>query len=96
MEVEKENIKCDLCDWKQQIDFADIPKWHNKKCPECGNGIIVNDKDLQVWGNIELLLKIQDMIDPDKKIKRSTIHIDTAPMREGKELKVSNLAKNGR
>jgi hypothetical protein len=36
----------------------DIPKWHNKPCPRCGKGVIINDAEKE--GAILLLRLIDD------------------------------------
>ena len=34
------------CDWKTTVLPDEVMAWHNKPCPRCGKGIIVNDYDL--------------------------------------------------
>ena len=81
------HLTCDEpgCGW---IIFGvqdDIPKFHNKPCPKCGKGIIVNDLELELFKAIcaRQVEKSDDCIE---------VHFDTsmtrAPVRlasEGKK-----------
>lgn len=44
-----EYVYCDHCDYREPIEFADIPKLHGTMCPKCGKGPIVGDEDLRIW-----------------------------------------------
>ncbi len=42
------SVKCQLagCGWTLEVDFEQIPDWHNKPCPQCHAGTIIDDDDL--------------------------------------------------
>ena len=45
------HVSCDKdgCGWIIPCVQDDIPTWHNKPCPKCGKGVIVNDKELALF-----------------------------------------------
>ena len=75
-------VKCDSvgCGWSEEIPREDIPNWHRKTCPKCGNDYIVNDAEL-IGFRIALALEAASKeIDPEGKSCRE-VHIDSAPLR---------------
>lgn len=79
-------VMCDEpgCGWTQKCAIDDVPAWHNKPCPTCGKGVIVSDDDMVVFVMVDAAMKLTDIIDPDGKMPRTTLHIDTAKLRTTK------------
>ena len=48
------HLTCDEpgCGWSIPGVQDDIPKFHNKPCPKCGKGIIVNDFEMELFKKI--------------------------------------------
>ena len=76
-------IKCDEtgCDWQINIDPNEVPEWHNKTCPTCNEGIIINDDDMVAWNSMMAIVHFNAAIDPDEKLDRVTCVVDTAVLR---------------
>lgn len=84
-EIQNPTVKCDSCDWRQEVASVDaIRDWHNKNCPECGEGPIVNDDELAVLnstvGLIDLVNTLIGDVSEDEKFV--SVNFDTAPMRK--------------
>ena len=81
--MQKATLKCDnqKCDWSVEIFFDNVPRWHNAECPCCHKCIIVNDNDMVAWHQAKIALLVTDMVDPDKKMPRHDVKIDTATLR---------------
>jgi len=78
------HVKCDEpdCDWIIDIEFEKIKEWHNKPCPRCSKGIIVNDTDLIVYNIVLAGMHIADIVDPDRKHRsKESTKLDTGKMR---------------
>lgn len=80
-------VKCDEnnCDWKIILEIESVPEWHNKPCPSCSNGVIINDTDMSAWNTLMALKHFSAAIDPDEKMERTSVVIDTAELRCEKE-----------
>ena len=46
-----EGVKCDEvgCGWSLEIPADQFHNWHNKPCPKCGKGVIINDEEMVVF-----------------------------------------------
>lgn len=75
-------VKCDEpgCGWSQEIKPSTIEDWHNKPCPECGDGVIVNDEDLSVFYAMASIAMMGRAIYPGQKPK-SYVRINTECLR---------------
>ncbi len=82
-QIEKSELQCDEkdCDWVQETPWVEIKNWHKKSCPKCGKGEIVSDEDLAVWNQVNAILLINNVIDPERKMPRIDIDIDTSELR---------------
>jgi len=67
------HVKCDEpgCGWVIPCVQNDIPKFHNKPCPKCGNGVIVSDRELALFKTICALQS-------DKTEDTVEVHFDTS------------------
>ncbi|MCF7853622.1 MAG: hypothetical protein K9N51_02400 [Candidatus Pacebacteria bacterium] len=83
-EAKECHIRCDEpgCAWEYEMDFADIPKWHKKPCPKCGNGEIISDSDMVAFRLMVAIIDASNEIDPDGKLPRVNAHVDTRVLRE--------------
>lgn len=79
------NVKCDKCGWRQDgVSFLEIAGWHNKKCPECDDSVIITDEE-KVWIDAIVALERVGLVtqgdddDPGGWIK---VTFDTAPLRK--------------
>jgi hypothetical protein len=70
------HLTCDEpgCGWTIPGVQDDIPKFHNKPCPKCGKGIIVNDFELDLFKKI---VSVQS----NKADGCVEVHFDSAPVR---------------
>ena len=71
------------CMWTYTILFEDIETYHNKACPSCKKGCLINDKDLemaQLTTNMVNQLKGLTATVPDAE-NAVTLIIDTASLR---------------
>ena len=75
-------VKCDEagCGWILGIEAEQVRDWHNKTCPQCGKGIIVNDAEIILHAVAGALEAISATVGGDKK----TMHLDTAKLRKGR------------
>jgi len=82
-QVEKFKVQCDEsdCDWTQETPFSEAPNWHKKACPKCSKGEIVSDEDLAAWHGLNALLLLDEKIDPEGKLPRVDVKIDTSGLR---------------
>lgn len=80
--MHKATLKCDEagCRWSQEINFQDVPGWHQKPCPECGRGSIITDADLKAYYIGKAMQDLSDALDPEKK-NRITVKFDTSKLR---------------
>jgi len=46
-------IKCDKCNWGKYS--RNVEGWHNKKCPDCKDSVIINDDDMTMIKTIDAL-----------------------------------------
>jgi len=46
VEMQKLTIKCDSCEFNQDIPIASFKEWHHKKCPNC-DAVLVDDSDIE-------------------------------------------------
>lgn len=78
--IDESFLQCDEagCNWMLQIEWENIPVWHNKACPKCGNGVIVTDEDLSSYHAITAIAHLNKAIDPDYKLPRAEIVFDTS------------------
>lgn len=53
----KTSIHCDACNDEFETEWKDVPWFHNKECTVCKSGILVDDKDLEVWKMMDNLYK---------------------------------------
>lgn len=70
------------CAWTLEIPWENMPHWHNKACPACGEGVVINDDDLAAWHVASAMIHMTNAIDPEGKLPRVKVHIDTAPLRK--------------
>jgi len=84
-EDKKAKIKCDAigCSFQLDVEWKGIPLWHNKKCPVCGECVILNDEDMAIWRGINAQVLMDNAVDPDGLLPRVSITIDTAGLRKG-------------
>ena len=82
-DIQSTGVKCDEsgCDWQQEIEFEDVPEWHNVLCPSCGKGIIVTDEDLEVWRVVRTLMQLQEAMDPDGKVPKRSMTLRSKDLR---------------
>ena len=82
-QIQESAVQCDEggCGWVQTTPWDEVQNWHKKACPKCGKGEIVNDEDLAAWHGINTLLLLDKTIDPDGKLPRADITIDTSGLR---------------
>ena len=76
-------VQCDEkeCDWIIEVDINDVEDWHNKPCPSCGQGVIVNDDDLQVLRVFMAMDQLNKAIDPNEELERVTVMVDASDLR---------------
>jgi phage FluMu protein Com len=76
-------VVCDLCGWF--TEKQNIADWLNKPCPKCKKGVIINEKDIEMY---KIAVGMKGMSDAIKKEfpneKMVKVHMNTAPLREGK------------
>ena len=79
----KVDLVCDnpKCKWGIEEDFDNVPNWHNQNCPACHKSVIVDDADMAIWKGVRVIMTIDEIIDPEKKLHRCNIKIDTAGLR---------------
>jgi len=75
-------VKCDYagCGWSETIPRDDVPKWHKRNCPKCGNDYIINDAELIGFRIVLALEAVSKEVDPEGKSCRE-VHIDSAHFR---------------
>ncbi len=81
------SVKCDEpgCNWTLFLDVGQVEYWHNKPCPQCHAGIIVNDGDLAAIQTMEAILELDKQLDPEgMSTDRVTVRLDTAGLRKPK------------
>jgi hypothetical protein len=55
----KTQVFCDEkgCGWSEYVDGLEgVMEWHRKVCPQCGQGVIVNDNDLALARQLKLFM----------------------------------------
>jgi ferredoxin-like protein FixX/ribosomal protein S27AE len=82
------HVKCDRCGWREDVAWSNVPNWHQKPCPQCGEGEIVSNQELQLWRRYNSLIKVNDAVLKllralGRKPKTCTVRVDTAPTRTG-------------
>lgn len=87
-------VRCDEpgCDWESTAaDHDEVKQWHNKPCPRCGRGVIVNDEEMGVlnalvgiFGLFDSLFGSGELIDADAPHAVIRTEINTAHMRGSK------------
>jgi ribosomal protein S27AE len=78
-------IKCDHpgCGWHLgEVKPDEIEVWHNKLCPQCGECVIINDDDLKVLRRLQLMVLLDEFIDPDGTMPLKHMRVDTAILRK--------------
>lgn len=50
-------VRCDTCNEEFNVDFEDIPKYHDVPCEECGE-VLVNDYDMLTY---EMMVELKSM-----------------------------------
>lgn len=82
--VDRTRINCDEpnCSWGLEIKHENVPEYHNKSCPNCGGGVLVNDVDLAFWEFVTAALQVQKQLDPNDVEPKVTIKVDTASLRK--------------
>ncbi len=72
-------VRCDEpgCDWSLNVE--NVLEWHNKPCPECNRGVIINDEEAELFRQI-MVISVADT--GEKGLL--TMEIDTAILREAK------------
>jgi predicted RNA-binding Zn-ribbon protein involved in translation (DUF1610 family) len=84
------HVKCDECDWVQNIEPEKILCWHNKLCPQCGKGVIVNDQEAALFRKLLVISKVSDflgkvyMFFTGKNAELIKSHIDSSVLRKVK------------
>jgi hypothetical protein len=56
------HIKCDVCGWAQEVTPEEVLRWHNKRCPDCEIGIIVNDREAALFKKLLVISKVSDFL----------------------------------
>ena len=53
-------VKCDNdgCSWSRKVTEAEFKSWRNVPCPECGHKFIIDDKDMEVYKAVKVLLAL--------------------------------------
>ncbi len=79
-DITKAVVVCDHegCGWEQEVAPESMKEWHKKPCPKCGNGEIIDDNDLAQINLLLGLCLIQQGIDPDRKMKRGLMKVNSA------------------
>ena len=85
MAIKNLAVKCDApeCSWRLEILPEEFADWHNKVCPACGHGPIINDDDMRAFVGLKILVAIDEIIDPAGTMPRKTMYFDTAKLRRG-------------
>lgn len=48
--IENQIVLCDDCGWQiETTTLKSVRDWHNKKCPECNDCVIINDEELAIF-----------------------------------------------
>jgi len=81
-------VCCDHCEYEKEIDRNDVPKYHNKKCPECDH-ILIDDDDVKYFHLSTELVKSINKIMGEVSGHSQEILIDTSMMKN-----VKNAAKD--
>jgi len=63
VQLSKVTILCDLCKWHKEILDTTIEDWHKMPCPDCGQGEIIDDKDLEIWKQLKTSIDIFSTIE---------------------------------
>ena len=58
IEIQKLTVKCDDCDFNQDIPIDTFKDWHYKKCPDC-SAILVDDSDI---AQFEAMVSLADIV----------------------------------
>ncbi|PNX47164.1 MAG: hypothetical protein BV459_04945, partial [Thermoplasmata archaeon M11B2D] len=71
IQSKKTTVQCDNsgCDWNKDIEFDQIPEWHNKSCPCCGHSPIVSDDDLVVFNSVKALSELFVEVPSDEALR---------------------------
>jgi predicted RNA-binding Zn-ribbon protein involved in translation (DUF1610 family) len=87
--IKSTHIKCDVCGWTQEIKPQEVLVWHNKLCPDCGIGIIVNDAEAAYFKKLLAISMFNDALVKafkfftGKDAKLTDVHLDSAFLRQG-------------
>jgi hypothetical protein len=81
--MENTKVKCDEPDCLFIIDvqWESVPDWYNKACPTCDKGVMINDADIVAWSMVSALNTADKIIDPEKKLPRESVVLDTSVLR---------------
>lgn len=78
-------VKCDEpgCGWKQEVDLTMAAEWHNRPCPRCGKGVIINDWEMRLLKRILKFANsnVMSLTPAEKALLVYLGEIDTAPLR---------------
>lgn len=83
MELKKLEVQCDEigCNWSKEVDFKSLPEWHQKVCPVCFEGVIINDADLETIKGLEKVYAAVKDFDIPGDTPLFDITINTAGLR---------------
>ena len=75
-------IQCDEgCGWVSECKLKDMAAWHNKPCPQCGKGVIINDAELRGVDTLLKLIELGVLDEAGDKPALVTLEIDTSVLR---------------
>ena len=92
--IEKMHIKCDEDGCFFKTEEMRPERWRGIPCPVCKKGVIINNIDWIVIKMIRFILWVDDVavkINPSLAKKSKHVHLDTAPLRNGEDIKVEKV-----
>ncbi len=53
-------VKCDECGWIKDTKPEEVLDWHNKPCPQCQRGVIINDQEAALFRKLLVISNVSD------------------------------------
>jgi len=79
------HVRCDKCSWfKDGLSLDEIMAWHNRRCPDCDDCVIITDKEmalLRVLSLGEAIGVFKLVVDEAPADDRLIVRFDTASLR---------------
>ena len=85
-------VTCDTDGCGFECDTDDLSKWHNVKCPKCGQGVLITDEDIRTFNSFIGVVDMLNTANPNPD--PNSVYVDAVFRSKTQELEILNVKES--